>query len=397
MRGGIFSRPVLKFKWGTAITPYEGFKMGLKPLKGPHFIEMCALVRRDLKEECEEFLNRLINGIHVFRGFEEWFDCVVACEEIVVDENREYLDAAGHVDADVVLAVIPDEMAVEYEEDPYMPLKRELSMRGIPSQMVTFSTVKYLGDKGYVLFNLALNIYAKAGGIPWALAEELYFDTVVGLDVGGGNIVVASLGKSIEEFHWRRAFNPQVEVAVSLKDILLDTLVALSEKRELKRVVIHRDGIAFPHEVEVVRDVFSELKYMGYDVPLWAFVEVKKRAIPRILRSIKGGYKNPVQGVYVELDPFKYIVATVGYPEHPLLSHYGVARPLVVELVETSNWELEFRRVVRDIYWLSQLNWASGLLPSRLPISTLYPHRIISFLRAGVHPPDEFMRRMWFL
>ena len=90
-------------------------------------------------------------------------------------------------------------------------------------------------------------------------------------------------------------------------------------------------------------------------------------------------------------------MATVGFPDHPLLSDYGISRPLVVEVVETSNWDRDPKPFIRDVYWLAQLNWASGLLPTKLPITTLYAHRIVSFWRAGVNPSINLKSKLWFL
>ncbi len=400
MRLGMFKNPVLRFGEGTASSPYEGFKMGLKPFKRVPKICMEVVYRRDYRREARNLVLNLVNGVKGYRGFSEFFGTEVEYWYTPVDSSESYLDAVSKAQGDVVIILIPDEMSVEYDEDPYMPLKRSLSMRGIPSQMIEYSTARYLSNKGYVLFNIALNIFSKAGGIPWMLAEPPSSSLTIGIDSGGGGVALTVFNPESEKvFEWHTGFSPGVEVIDLLKKPMLEMLAEIDNIEDAETIIFHRDGFAHPFERDSIRDVVDTLKLEGIlrrDV-YWALIEIRKRSVPRLLRNTSRGYRNPIQGAYLQLDPYKYVVATVGFPDHPLLSDYGISRPLVVEVVETSNWDRDPKPFIRDVYWLAQLNWASGLLPTKLPITTLYAHRIVSFWRAGVNPSINLKSKLWFL
>jgi len=55
------------------------------------------------------------------------------------------------------------------------------------------------------------------------------------------------------------------------------------------------------------------------------------------------------------------------------------------------------KEILKEVYWLSELHWASGFRSSKHPISTLYAHRIVQFVASGVEPPVEYKGKAWFL
>ena len=403
LSSGVFRRPVLRLRRGTCLTPYEGFKRGLGPLRGPSRLRLGALVPRGLERRAREFLRNLVFGVRGYGGLAEWFECWVEWPpELVSGEYREYPELASELsDVDVALAFIPDEHYRGYEEDPYLPAKRAFALEGVPSQMVTTSTLRYLADKSYVLFNLALSVYGKAGGVPWSLAEPLSADLYIGLDTVGTGVAVTVLSaRRGLHFAWHVALNPDVEVIRTLEGALLEALeAAASCARGTKSVVVHRDGRCFEEEVGAVRSALERASDAGILAPSveWSLVEVRKRVAPRVVGRRFGRHANPEKGTYYALGQYEYLVVTTGFPEHPYILESGLVRPIVVELVEATSWEVSVRDIARDVYWLSELHWASAFSSSRLPITTLYAHRICSFWRAGVQPSEEYYDKLWFL
>jgi len=122
---------------------------------------------------------------------------------------------------------------------------------------------------------------------------------------------------------------------------------------------------------------------------------VNRSGPPRIYAKTGGRYLMPDKGACTVLDYERGVVCTSGHPEYPELSPLGAVRPLMVEVAE-SNYEHGIMHVMRDIYWLSEVHWASGFRTPRLPVTILYPNRVASFIRAGVKP-TPLKGRAWFL
>ncbi|MHA1595045.1 MAG: Piwi domain-containing protein [Candidatus Baldrarchaeia archaeon] len=399
-------RPVLRFREGTALTPYEGFKLGLKPYYGPSRIVPVVITHRDYLRDVEELFENLKAGLRGYGGAGEWFDLELEDPEVVaVGSVREYLDAVARMPlGDIVVAVIPDEMAVDYEDDPYMPLKREIAITGIPSQMVEFSTVRNLKDSPFVLFNLMLNIYAKVGGIPWVLDDALPSDVVFGIDIlrrRKGEEVALGLtcltGKGAFRFEWEGSMSSPVE----WMDVLSERIVGLSEDmgfRDLRRVCFHIEEPTGFASVEVVRRLIPEMRERGILVEdgMYMVVAVRKSGVPRPFKGVGARYGVPDKGLAFVLDYYRGVVLTSGYPEFAAFSPLGLVKPLAVEILD-SNFEHNVKSALKEVYWLSEMHWASGFRSSKHPISTLYAHRVSSFLSAGVEPAREYKGKAWFL
>ena len=75
------------------------------------------------------------------------------------------------------LAIIITPTSKVEENELYYKLKKVLLEEGIPSQFISISTLKRLGDPnnafGPTLHSLWLNMYAKMGGKPWKLASQM--------------------------------------------------------------------------------------------------------------------------------------------------------------------------------------------------------------------------------
>ena len=363
---GVFKRPILRLRKGTCLYPYEGFKANLGPYRGPSRLKLGALVPKELEFRARRLLRNLVFGVKGYGGLAKWFDCWVEWPpKLIVGDYFSFPSLVKEFHGvDVVLVFIPDEHYYGYEEDPYIPVKQSFALEGIPSQMVTTSTLKRLADKSYVLFNLALSVYSKAGGVPWILAEPLYADVYIGIDTVSTGVAVTILSSNDGMyFNWYTGLNPDVEVIRTLGEVLKSALSSSEYLIEgVERVVIHRDGRCFEEEVEAVKDVigWGIIKGIFNSDVEWSLMEIRKRIVPRVIGRRFNRFVNPEKGVFYALGPHEYLVVTVGFPEHPYITQSGLVRPIIVELVEASTWEVDMRKLVRDVYWLSELHWASA-------------------------------------
>jgi len=398
-------RAVLRFRGGTAPTPYEGFKHGFKPVSGPSKLRVCVMFEPDVKREAEEFCYNLERGVRGFGGLGDWF--MVEPEWIWVrvgeDGFEEAANCVEELNPDLALAFIPDSMVVSYEDDPYMPLKRKLSAVGLPSQMVERSTLENLRGSEYVLFNVALSIYAKAGGVPWTLDDALTHHLTVGINVSErkhGAVAACYTHGSGEsmKFDWATA-----PASLDMLGEAVFQVVGWAAENYIdslggppSSVAIHVDA-ASPILEAGFGAAIQRLESEGLlkEKAVYSVVSINKSGPPRVYVKMGDTFMMPDKGACTVLDYERGVVCTSGYPEQPALSPLGVVKPLMVEVVE-SNYEHSITEIMRDVYWLSEIHWASGFRTPRLPVTLLYPGRMCSFFRAGVKP-TSLRGTAWFL
>ena len=399
-------RPVLKLRRGTAITPFDGFKLGFGPYYGPSDINISILSCEEYVEDVLNLYCNLKDGKGIFNGMEKWFNVVLPEDPRVVSVVSEE-DLTSNVSripkCDLVLVVVPDDMLVEYDDDPYMPLKREIAKLGIPSQMLEYSTVKNLRDNPYVLFNLALSVYSKVGGVPWILSEPTFSELVVGIDVRralDGKIVT---GMSVLSMKNRFTFNWSYSTVDSLgakyiSSVIKSELKSFVCEEEVRDFTFHCEGMPSQEIIDGIKKALNNLVNENMLSKDYSFrvIAVKKGGTPKIFKSIHGSYGVPDKGFTIILDYYRGIVATSGFPEFSFHSPLGLVRPLKIEVVD-ENCEHDIKEVIKEVYWLSELHWASGFRSSKYPISTLYAHRIVQFVASGVEPPEEYRGKAWFL
>lgn len=406
IRGGIFPPPILLFSNGTALSPVEAIKIGLKPYIKLKEVKIVILTSEEVLPDTLLFLKNLDEGIGIWPGFQKAFGTTVSLikEPLVVKDSYEYQDLVEEIppDTDLVLAIIPDEEIVPYEEDPYMPLKRSLSSRGIPSQMVTYSTVKNLRDKSFVLINIALSIYAKVGGVPWVLTGRPSWDLLIGIDTSPGCIGITLMSNWHSwSFKWDVYVNPEIEIIRVLENVLQESITTYVKEENLypRRIVVHRDGLLFEEEIEQITESFNRLQHAGI-LPRnmeYYLIEIRKRNPARFIKITRKHAYTPEKGTFLQLGEYRYLINTTGYPDLPPILALSPPRPITVELVETNNWEINFYTLAKHTFWLTALHYASAFVTPKLPISILYPDRIASFWNAGVHPSANLKKKLWFL
>jgi hypothetical protein len=95
----------------------------------------------------------------------------------------------------LVLVAIESHKSIASEKDVYVPLKRLLNQADIPSQFLSdlvtdeeqLGVLSHIRSKelvGWSLWNIALAIYTKLGGIPWAVTQSGAPDETIQITVG---------------------------------------------------------------------------------------------------------------------------------------------------------------------------------------------------------------------
>ena len=227
------------------------------------------------------------------------------------------------------------------------------------------------------LRNVALNkILLTNGKWPFVLDTPLHADVVIGIDVknntaaftliaDGGKIVRLSTSQSRQKEQLLKN-----QVAQFVSDLVRKEKSYF--KFRLKQIVIHRDGRAWPAEIEGLKDACRQLAVEGYLDQNWqlSVVEIAKSA-PALLRLFdvkpsRNGeglhVENPLVGNWIQITPNEGYVCTTGYP-FPIP---GTANPLHIR---RAIGEMPFGHCLSDVFSLSCLTWTRPEGATRLPIS----------------------------
>ena len=229
---------------------------------------------------------------------------------------------------------------------------------------------------GY-LRNVALNkILLTNGKWPFILDTPLYADVVIGIDVknntaaftliaDGGKIVRLSTSLSRQK---EQLLKNQVE------EFVLDLIrrEGCYFERRPKQIVIHRDGRAWPAEIEGIQKACERLAVEGLLDQGWQLtvVEIAKSApAPLRLFDVKRSktgqrphIENPMVGNWIQTAPDEGYVCTTGRP----FRIPGTSNPLHIR---RASGETSIEHCLSDIFSLTCLTWTRPEGAMRLPIS----------------------------
>lgn len=178
----------------THLQPYHGLRAFGPFTKDKPVIKLALLGPKLGLAEVEKMVRDLNKGTGVMPGGMGRFfrtELVIVDREMIQSESTDaYVSGAQGLatrderdnQVDVVVTFLNDRSAPTSLDSPYFAVKPVLLERGLPSQMLTrFAFQK--PEWKHVTIGSAL--FAKAGGIPWVLAEDIdEFDMIVGVSIG---------------------------------------------------------------------------------------------------------------------------------------------------------------------------------------------------------------------
>ncbi len=230
--------------------------------------------------------------------------------------------------------------------------------------------------KGYIK-NVVLNkILILNSFWPFVLRTPLNADIIIGIDVKNNTAGFTLVNKNSAEITFSFSETEQKEQLdkshVRTKVIELVVNEQKIAHRDIKTIVIQRQGRLFPQEKEGVLQaikILSDQKTISPDSKC-TFVEIRSSSrIPfRLFRvdAVPGAQRewveNPTVGTYVqEIFGDEAFVCTTGQP----YEHKGTAIPLHV----IKEGPLTMSAVIEDVFYLSNLTWTKVDDCLRLPIS----------------------------
>lgn len=401
---GEFDLPPLRF--GSQETIYQPKEIGqkLKYLKLNSLRESGYYRKPDLdkiilvhrKSFDSETVNKL--KISLLKNFEDYNLYFTKDNFEVVSLLTDIADLRSLVkkfDEDILVGVIP---VVNDRDLYYKEVKEVLNKNHIPSQAVREETIRHLtmgsGRYNGVIQNLVAGIVTKGNGIPWILARKLSHSMFIGVDSGGPeNKRAWATAYVFDEYGEKiHVTNPRYYAKEGIpkddfKKLVLDaTKSKLSENTRTQRldgITIHRDGFLTNSEKDGLEAALNTL-ILGNKVSenfSCIAVNIKKGANYRLFSDAKGDIKNPSMGSYYVIDSKRAFISTTG---EPLLSK-PTSKPLLVEVVSIRG-KFNLIDTLKDIFYLSELNWGSPTSAIKLPVTTYYADKMVDFADYDAKP-----------
>lgn len=179
----------------THLQPYHGLRAFGPFTKDKPEIKLALLGSKPGVFQLNGLVDDLNRGTNIMPGgvgrFFRTKLVVVDKEFAATDDVEKYIDAARSLAArleharnlpDVILIHLNDRTPETSLDSAYYAVKPVLMEWGLPTQMITPYALK---DPQWKHANIASAIFAKAGGLPWVLAEDMEaFDMIVGIAIG---------------------------------------------------------------------------------------------------------------------------------------------------------------------------------------------------------------------
>lgn len=387
-------------------------------------VEVIPFVISGFENGMQNLLQALSQGSTTFRGLERTFRTRISYTEAISRKNAEdflpeiqrlLAQDAGWVGdtslSRIFLIHIPEDRYSPTDiQSPYYSLKEFLLAQGIPVQMVDTPT---LLDAKYKDLNLALNIIAKTGGIPWVLPDALPdVDLFIGLSytqykdkdslyrtMGYANVFNAY--GQWQFFKGNSTAFPYDQKHQYFFNLIQDTLHGLTNTlSETPSIHVHYSA-KFSREdrTEIVKAVHSIRPKARV-----TFVWINTGHNLRFFDDRLEGNGSLSRGSYVTMSPNQFYLSSTGYNTlrktlgTPIMLEVNTrVEPFVEDHLPTPGM------IALHILALSKLNWASSQSVNGEPVTIKYARDIARlsqvFLRRKgsfyLHPALE--KTPWFI
>jgi len=415
--------------------------------KSPTFL---CIGHKDNRGYFTSFLRKLLDGIPNSQWYDSGLQKKYEFQRIAIDDRDiksfewdAYLDVIRSLeDTRPDLAIIEIPASFKFQKDqqnnPYYKIKAKLLKLEIPVQFITSENMRQATD--VVLNSIALQIYAKLGGIPWVLPSNQTIDRELIIGVGHSwvreNAFKGAQQDRVVGLTTFMASDGQYLVSSKAKDVpfdeyfqeLLNNLKSSIDKLE-------RDLGWQPNDtIRLVFHIFKPIKNVEFDVIArlvslypqyrinFAFVTISKHnpfrlfdvSQPGTVRAdqVKGKYV-PGRGSNYKIDNYTAVVQMLGVREVKSPTH-GVSNPMQIKIrlpegrADTADIDrlifTDLDYIVQQLYSFTYLSWRN-FLPSEIPATMLYSTliaRLLCRLRKieGWDPDSinfKLKQRKWFL
>lgn len=248
----------------------------------------------------------------------------------------------------------------------------------IPIKCVNERNVKDIcggGKRGH-LENLSASIITRARGIPWVLYDTLHYDSYVAVDIGRTMSEQWAMGIVYDRDGKFEICPGKLVKGENLNEASIEHCVdaAHSYTLESDSLIFLRHGEVYPNEKYVFQKSAEKYSYSKYTI-----VSIKETVPYRIFRQIDSEIIKPLSGDYYFLDSFYAVLCGAGGEEY----EHGTPKPIVAEFIPMKG-EVFPEEVLKDIFYLTYLNWGSPRKSFSLPAPLKLVHKLAYELSSGV-------------
>lgn len=350
----------------------------------------------------------------------------------IIHENESKLDAA-------IIEIPAEWKQIEDSRNPYYSIKAKLLGLEIPVQYITSQKVRAYSD--IILNSIALQLYAKLGGIPWVLPSNRSIDREIIIGIGHSWLrekgYAGAKNTRIVGITTFLASDGQYLLSDKAKDVtyeeyfteLLRSLNSSIQRLEQEQAWNEGDVIRLIFHIfkpikNVEFEVISQLvkQFPRYKIQ-FAFVTISKKhpfmlfdpnqpGITKSSGARKGEYI-PNRASNVFIDSSTCVIQMLGAKELKTELH-GMSSPLQIKIrlpqgkFDTRELDgmlfTDLQYIVQQIFSFTYLSWRS-FLPGEQPATIFYSSliaKLLSRLRtvAGWDPDRlnyKLKRKKWFL
>ena len=370
-------------------------------------IDLIPICTPDLRGAMQQLIGRLKHGKYKYRGTEWTFKTkltyptitTVPIEEFqsecvrLLEENPNWI---GNKDLNrLFLVYVPeDKFPITDLNSPYYTIKELLLSKGIPVQMVDTPILK---NPDWKDFNLALNITAKCGVIPWVLPGALPdADFFVGLSYTqhpdrkiDRHMAFANVFSDFGRWQFyqgnTKPFNYE-ERHEHYKELVRSTLERL-DLRESPSIHFHYSARFSAEDRAAILEAAESIRPNGK----YTFVWINSSHIVRFYDPSPQTDGSLHRGKYVISAPSQFYLSTTGYNTYQ--KALGTPHPLEVnvwtEPYDPSN-PPNLKVIAKQLICLTKLNWASTRSFCGTPITIKYARDIARFASAFIERNGKF-------
>ena len=365
----------------------------------------------------QALIKRLQQGHQRYRGMETTFGVRLGTVTTVISETHEYetktIEAIAQLprDSRTVFIVFAPERGVSRAnyDSSYYRLKRILLEAGYPSQMVDEETLE---NPQWKDLNFALDVFAKAGFVPWVLSEGMpSADLFIGLSSSvinhkGQRRRVTGYANVFDDFgRWLFYQGASESVPYENRNAMFADLLGgitreyQAKRRKLQRVHIHHSAkVRREDRDKIARGVLSEAP----DAEI-SFVHVNEHNAFRLFDESPQGDGAAERGTWVILTPNSFMMVTTG-PNPVGQKYLGTPRPLEIRVNRVgAKGKLDLAIYAQHILSLTRLNWASTRSFCHSPITIKFADDIAYLINVflatepGFRLHDSLRNTPWFL
>jgi len=372
----------------------------------------CGLIySAEMKPHRDALVNGFLKGDGPnFPGFTPWFRARAVfdpmAEKQVPSDERSMRRAAGDLASrgcDLVFVIV-----AHRNELAYRGCKSVLLSSGIPCQFATAAKLQDPSQRPWVLGNIALASYAKAGGAPWVVADstggrELVMGVSRAQDAKQNYVVgFVTLFSQDGDFLLLHAKSPVVgwdQYVKGLEDLVMDAYHEYASCFGVpESLVIHFHKKPGQQEIEAVN---SALQHLGNTIP-YALVHLNEFSLFRLFDTSHSSYVPPT-GLQVNLSRHRALLLLDGR-EGGKRNRMGVPNVWDISMDKRSTMQPDqFSRLVSQAHRFSKVNWR-GFNARSLPVTINYSKLICDQVLDigldswnGIVTQGKLREKAWFL